>query len=176
MSNKNKKEIENKKIEKMSANRNNDGVLDKILADVSKKSAAQQIIIGALSGWATGYFSGKIGRFAAVTVGGAIILLEIAHEQGVIKLDWCKVSKKVDELGDKVQETVTGEGPKWMDKADRYLDRKYNQAEASYKRHHKKAKKWYSSLVGDESGPKINNFHIFLFGFAGGVAIGLGSS
>lgn len=50
MSNKTKKDIENKKIEKMAANRK-DGVLDKILADVSKKSAAQQILIGALSGW-----------------------------------------------------------------------------------------------------------------------------
>lgn len=50
MSNKTKKDIENKKIEKMAARRN-DGVLDKILADVSKKSAAQQILIGALSGW-----------------------------------------------------------------------------------------------------------------------------
>lgn len=65
---------------------------------------------------ATGFFSGKIGRLAAFTVGGSIILLEIAHEQGVVKFDWCKVSKKVDELGDKVQEAVTGEGPKWMDK------------------------------------------------------------
>lgn len=65
---------------------------------------------------ATGFVSGKIGRLAAITVGGSIILLEIAHEQGIVKLDWCKVSKKVDELGDKVQEAVTGEGPKWMDK------------------------------------------------------------
>lgn len=52
MSNKITKETENKKkIEKMAANRNNEGVLDKILGDVSKKSAAHQIIIGALSGW-----------------------------------------------------------------------------------------------------------------------------
>ena len=53
---------------------------------------------------------------AAFTVGGAIILLEVANEQGIIKIDWTKVTKKVDEVGDKVQEAVTGEGPRWMDK------------------------------------------------------------
>lgn len=70
---------------------------------------------------ATGYFSGKIGRFAAITVGGSIILLQIANEQGIVKLDWCKLSKKADELGDKVQEAVTGEGPRWMDKVKNFI-------------------------------------------------------
>lgn len=65
---------------------------------------------------ATGYASAKVGRMAAFTIGGAIILIEIAHEQGVLKIDWSKVSKKVDQVGDKVQEAVTGEGPKWMEK------------------------------------------------------------
>lgn len=65
---------------------------------------------------ATGYASAKVGRLAAFTIGGAIILIEIAHEQGVLKIDWNKVTKKVDQVGDKVQEAVTGEGPKWMEK------------------------------------------------------------
>lgn len=57
-----------------------------------------------------------MGRLAAFTIGGAIILIEIAHEQGLLKVDWNKVTKKVDQVGDKVQEAVTGEGPKWMEK------------------------------------------------------------
>lgn len=64
----------------------------------------------------TGFASAKVGRWVAFTVGGAIILLEIAHEQGVIKIDWSKLNQKADKLGDKVQEAVTGEGPKWLDK------------------------------------------------------------
>lgn len=66
----------------------------------------------------TGFASAKVGRWVAFTVGGAIILLEIAHEQGVIKVDWNKLNQKADKIGDKVQEAVTGEGPKWMDKVN----------------------------------------------------------
>lgn len=64
----------------------------------------------------TGFASAKIGRMAAFTIGGAIILLEVANEQGIIKIDWSRLYRKVDQAGDKVQETLTGEGPKWMEK------------------------------------------------------------
>lgn len=53
---------------------------------------------------------------AAFTIGGAIILLEIANEQGIIKIDWNRLTRKADQVGDKVQKAVTGEGPKWMEK------------------------------------------------------------
>jgi FUN14 family len=49
-------------------------------------------------------------------VGGGIILLQIANQQGYISIDWNKINKKVDKVTDKVEEAVTGEGPKWMDK------------------------------------------------------------
>lgn len=57
--------------------------------------------------------------------------------------------------------------------AERYVDRKIDQAEGVLKKNQKKAINWYATLLGDDSGPKINNFHIFLFGFTGGAAIGL---
>lgn len=57
--------------------------------------------------------------------------------------------------------------------AERFVDRKLDQAESAMKKNQQKAKKWYSSLIGDEHGPKINNLHVFLFAFTGGVAIGL---
>lgn len=63
----------------------------------------------------TGFASAKVGRLAAFTIGGAIILLEVANEQGIIKIDWSRLYRKVDEAGDKVQETL-GQGPKWVDK------------------------------------------------------------
>lgn len=64
----------------------------------------------------TGFASAKVGRMAAFTIGGAIILLEIANEQGIIKIDWNRLTRKADQVGDKVQKAVTGEGPKWMEK------------------------------------------------------------
>lgn len=72
----------------------------------------------------TGFASAKVGRWVAFTVGGAIILLEIAHEQGVIKVDWNKLNQKADKIGDKVQEAVTGEGPKWLDKVNMIVESK----------------------------------------------------
>lgn len=63
----------------------------------------------------------------------------------------------------------------FFQQAERYVDRKLDQAEGVLKKGQKKAKKWYSSLIGDETGAKINNLHIFLLGFTGGVAIGLAS-
>lgn len=71
----------------------------------------------------TGFASAKVGRLAAFTIGGAIILLEVANEQGIIKIDWSRLYRKVDEAGDKVQETLTGEAPKWMDKVSFWFER-----------------------------------------------------
>lgn len=68
----------------------------------------------------TGFASAKVGRLAAFTIGGAIILLEVANEQGIIKIDWSRLYRKVDEAGDKVQKTITGEGPKWAEKVNKY--------------------------------------------------------
>lgn len=67
----------------------------------------------------TGFASAKVGRLAAFTIGGAIILLEVANEQGIIKIDWSRLYRKVDEAGDKVQKTITGEGPKWVEKVNK---------------------------------------------------------
>lgn len=58
--------------------------------------------------------------------------------------------------------------------ADRFIDRKLNQAENLLKNKQKKAKKWYSSLIGDEHGARLNELHIFAISFAAGVAIGIG--
>lgn len=56
--------------------------------------------------------------------------------------------------------------------AERYVDRKLDQAESSLKKKSQKARKWYSAFIGDENGVKINEFHIFLGAFVGGYFIG----
>lgn len=57
--------------------------------------------------------------------------------------------------------------------AERFVDRKIDQAESAIKKGQNKANKWYTTLIGDENGPKITNFHIFILSFTGGVAVGL---
>lgn len=58
----------------------------------------------------------KVGKAVAIAVGGSIILLQIANEQGYIKVNWDKLASKTDKLMDKVEERVTGEGPNMLDK------------------------------------------------------------
>jgi len=150
--------------------------LDRFLGDVSKKSATKQILIGASTGWVTGFLTMKVGKVIAISVGGSIILLQIASNEGYINIDWSKITRKANKLADKAEEAITGEGPSWADKADRFIDRKLNQAESVLKKQQKSAKKWYSNFIGDANGPKLNEFHIFLISFASGVAIGLGTA
>lgn len=58
----------------------------------------------------------KVGKVVAFSVGGGIIMLQIAANQGYIKVNWDKIQKKAEKLSDKVEEKITGEGPKLMDK------------------------------------------------------------
>lgn len=58
----------------------------------------------------------RVGKSAALALGGGIILLQIANEKGYINVNWDKVNTKIDKVVDKVEEQVTGEGPSWMDK------------------------------------------------------------
>ncbi|XP_076261369.1 FUN14 domain-containing protein 1-like isoform X2 [Rhynchophorus ferrugineus] len=90
--------------------------ISRFIGDVSKSSATKQIILGASSGWVTGFLAMRVGKSAALALGGGIILLQIANEKGYINVNWDKVNKKIDKVVDKVEEQITGEGPSWMDK------------------------------------------------------------
>ncbi|KMQ91716.1 fun14 domain-containing protein 2 [Lasius niger] len=110
------KEDANKEAYSIDASKEARSILEKFLGDVSKSSATKQIIIGSTSGWVTGLVTMKIGKVAACAVGGGIIMLQIAAHQGYIKINWDKITKKAEKITDKVEEKITGEGPKFMDK------------------------------------------------------------
>lgn len=58
----------------------------------------------------------KVGKVAALALGGGIILLQLANQQGYITVDWNKVTRKFDKVTDKVSEAVTHEKPGLLDK------------------------------------------------------------
>nr|CAD7431644.1 unnamed protein product [Timema monikensis] len=58
----------------------------------------------------------RVGKAAAFAVGGSVLLLQVAHHQGYIKVNWDKVYKHVDKVADKVEKEATGQSPKWMEK------------------------------------------------------------
>lgn len=95
-------------------------IIDKVVKDVGKASATKQLIIGCTSGWLTGYLMMKVGKAAAVALGGGIILLQVANHNGYIKVDWDKLSKKADQIGDKVEASSSSKGPKLLDKVKRF--------------------------------------------------------
>jgi FUN14 domain-containing protein 1 len=171
--NKDAKEAKNNKIISMSEG---EGIVNRIFGDVTKKSATQQILVGAGSGWVTGYVTMKVGKATALALGGGIILLQIAHQQGYIKVDWKKVTRKIENATDKASEAITNEKRGVLDKAERYVDRALDTAEEIVNKKRKQAKKWYSTFTGADDSIKINDFHIFLVSFAAGVAIGIGTA
>ncbi|XP_057655918.1 FUN14 domain-containing protein 2-like isoform X2 [Diorhabda carinulata] len=145
--------------------------IQSIFRDISKTSATKQIILGASSGWITGFVSMKVGKTLALALGGGIILLQVANEKGYIRINWNKVNKKLDKVVDKVEEQITGETSSWTDKAERFLDRKLDQAEEVIRKGKSKANKWYS-----DSNYQVKEIHIFLVSFIAGVAIGIATS
>ncbi|XP_043259125.1 uncharacterized protein LOC122401197 isoform X2 [Colletes gigas] len=147
-------------------------IIDQILGNVSKKSATKQIIIGTTSGWVTGFVTMKVGKIAAFAVGGGIIMLQIAAHQGYIKINWDKIQKKAEKISDKVEEKVTGEGPKFMDKVERYVDKKLDKAEQLLKNGETRTRRWYQSVTGENTF-KTTEFHFFIASFVAGLAIGI---
>ncbi|XP_034472319.1 FUN14 domain-containing protein 2 [Drosophila innubila] len=146
-----------------------------VLGDISSRSAYSQMLIGVTSGWATGYTTMKFGKFAAFAIGGSIILIEIAHQEGFIKIDWPKLTRGVDKIAEKMESSISGQDPSWIDKTERFVDRKLDKAENQLRGKALKVKKWYAKYIGDEDGPKINDLHIFLTAFVGGIALGVAS-
>uniref|UniRef100_A0A3Q3WB71 FUN14 domain-containing protein 2 n=1 Tax=Mola mola TaxID=94237 RepID=A0A3Q3WB71_MOLML len=61
-----------------------------------KYSVGTQIAIGGLSGWCVGYLFQKVGKVAATSVGGGLLLLQIANNTGYIQVDWKRVEKDVN--------------------------------------------------------------------------------
>ncbi|XP_078038962.1 FUN14 domain-containing protein 1 isoform X2 [Augochlora pura] len=147
-------------------------LIDQILGDVSKTSATKQIVIGTTSGWVTGFMTMKVGKMAALAFGGGIIMLQIAVHQGYIKVNWDKIQKKAEKITDIVEEKVTGEGPKLLDKVERFVDKKLDKAEQLLKNGESRTRRWYHSVTGDATfRPK--EFHFFITSFVAGLAIGI---
>lgn len=149
------------------------GLIEKVVGDVGKSSATRQLIIGSASGWVAGYLMMKVGKIAAVAVGGGIILLQVANHNGYVKINWDKVFKQVDEVGDKIETTASKKGPNIIDKVERFVDRKLDKAETLLKKKERKARRWYHRVVYDEEPFIFQEIHVFMASFIAGMAFGI---
>lgn len=64
----------------------------------------------------TGFATMKVGKMAAFFIGSGIILMEIAHQEGLVRINWSKITRKLDKVTDNVEKAVTGQEKSWVDK------------------------------------------------------------
>ncbi|PAA69534.1 hypothetical protein BOX15_Mlig034493g2, partial [Macrostomum lignano] len=66
-------------------------------AEASRRLAdatpGQQAMIGGAGGCLTGYLVGRVGRTAALVLGGGIICLQIAQQRGVVTVNWTRLNQ-----------------------------------------------------------------------------------
>ncbi|CAL8094105.1 unnamed protein product [Calicophoron daubneyi] len=72
---------------------------------ISGKPERAQIVMGVGSGLVAGYIFAKIGRAAALLLGGSLIALQFGVQQDYIHIDWGRVRE--------LRETVSNERP-WI--------------------------------------------------------------
>lgn len=64
----------------------------------------QELSFGTLMGLCAGYFAKKTGRLVAIVIGGLFVFLQILAYEGIVKVDWSKISNaysnKLDVDGD----------------------------------------------------------------------------
>lgn len=77
-----------------------------MVRDLSRASAPKQIAAGATAGWITGWLLMKAGKMAATAVGGSLLVLQIAHHKGYVKVDWSKMTNDSTSLADRVKDKL----------------------------------------------------------------------
>ncbi|XP_044753212.1 FUN14 domain-containing protein 1-like [Coccinella septempunctata] len=67
------------------------GIFEKFFSKISGTTPSNQMIIGTCMGWISGFLALKVGRTTMMALGGALMLLQIADENELIKIDWKNV-------------------------------------------------------------------------------------
>jgi len=82
------------------------GMLEKINRDLRKAPPPKQLAVGGAAGWCAGYLTMKAGKMAATAIGGSLLLLQIAHHKGYIKVDWAKMTSDSATVADKLKKKL----------------------------------------------------------------------
>jgi len=91
-------------------------VFNRALDDLSKAPVPKQMLVGGSVGWLAGYMSMKLGKMAATAVGGTLLILQIAHHKGYIKVDWNKMTNDSSSMADKLKRKLHLKSKSGMEK------------------------------------------------------------
>ncbi|KAI4462112.1 fun14 domain containing [Holotrichia oblita] len=70
---------------------------------LNRDNKVQQLAIGSVAGFATGYLAMKVGKKVAFLVGGSIILFQVAQIRGLTKSNWEDARNKAKSVTDSLQ-------------------------------------------------------------------------
>lgn len=90
----------------MGIGNSNESTWKKVVKDLSKAPVPKQIGVGAATGWCAGYVTMKLGKMAATAIGGSLLLLQIAHHKGYVKIDWNKMTDDSTSLADRMKDKL----------------------------------------------------------------------
>ncbi|ESN98689.1 hypothetical protein HELRODRAFT_152313, partial [Helobdella robusta] len=71
---------------------------------ITKGSVAKQILIGASIGVCSGLVLTRVGKPASAAIGGTLLFIAVANNQGWIKINWSATDKMVNKARKKVEE------------------------------------------------------------------------
>ncbi|CAH1737935.1 unnamed protein product [Aphis gossypii] len=137
-------------------------LIEKVIKDVGKKSATRQLLFGSASGWATGFIMMKLGKAAAFTVGSGILALQLANSSGYININWDKLTRGVERVAERVEDSTSDKKQGLLKKVGRYVDKKLDKAEDLLRKKERKAKRWFNRISGDEDEFVFEEIHVFL--------------
>jgi len=67
------------------------------LEALAKAPPSQQCCIGLAAGLLNGFVFGRLGKNAAVIVGGSLVILQVASSMGYVKINWKNIEKDLAE-------------------------------------------------------------------------------
>lgn len=77
------------------------------VANYCPQSTVEQVGVGVVGGWLTGYVCKKVGKVAATSLGSGLMLLRLADQYGYIKINWRKVEKDTKYIRNRVEDEVS---------------------------------------------------------------------
>jgi FUN14 domain-containing protein 1 len=85
-------------------------MLDLVVEDLEKMPVPKQLAVGVGTGWMKGYLTIKQGKMLVTAIRGTLLLLQIAHHKGDIKVEWNKMAKDSNTVVDKLKKNLHPKG------------------------------------------------------------------
>jgi len=101
--------------------KNKENWLERYFGEITKASAAKQMTVGGLSGWVAGFVFTKVGKMAAMSVGGSLLVLQLATHQGYVKVNWTKVNREVSKAKKEIEKRASKRLPWILEEAEDFV-------------------------------------------------------